>query len=178
MKVLPIAVALAVVAVPIFASAGDDQNATSTTSQKTLSTVPVQEVDSPLVRAAKATGRLGKKPTMVITNETLLKSGGHFTTTKTQAPLPPPPPPPESQDLKAAQQNAQRLRLEAAQKAKNPDNSTKVRAAQRSAADLYGDSVEERSDDPAVQEHVMQQSTSSEPVTPTQAPPQTKKPPL
>src|SRR5205823_5594045 len=43
--------------------------------------------DSPLVAAAKRTGRLGKKPSNVITNDTLVKTGGHFTTTKSQEPI-------------------------------------------------------------------------------------------
>src|SRR5712691_7194163 len=39
-----------------------------------------QAQDSPLVRAAKASGRLNKKPGIVITNETLVRTGGHFAT--------------------------------------------------------------------------------------------------
>ena len=44
--------------------------------------------DSPLVRAAKSTNRLNKKPGQVITNETLVHAGGHFTTAAVQPPLP------------------------------------------------------------------------------------------
>ena len=49
---------------------------------------PVQ--DSPLVAAAKRSNRLGKKPAMVITNETLKSSGAkaHVTTTASQPALP------------------------------------------------------------------------------------------
>lgn len=50
--------------------------------------------DSPLVAAAKRSNRLGKKPTNVITNETLKKSGAnaHVTTTANQKKLPLPQP--------------------------------------------------------------------------------------
>src|SRR3954447_9803107 len=41
--------------------------------------------DSPLVRAAKATNRFGKRTSQVITNETLVREGGHFTTTTAEA---------------------------------------------------------------------------------------------
>jgi hypothetical protein len=45
--------------------------------------------DSPLVRAAKAAHRPGIKSTTVITNETLIRTGGHFTTTAAQQPITP-----------------------------------------------------------------------------------------
>ena len=54
----------------------------------TLLSAPATGIgDSPLVRAAKATAasRLGKKPAQVITNETLVREGGHFTTTTAAA---------------------------------------------------------------------------------------------
>jgi hypothetical protein len=46
--------------------------------------------DSPLVRAAKASRRPGKKSSTVVTNDTLVRTGGHFTTTtlEAQKPLP------------------------------------------------------------------------------------------
>jgi hypothetical protein len=43
--------------------------------------------DSPLVRAAKAGKRPGIKSSTVITNDTLVRTGGHFTTTSAQQPL-------------------------------------------------------------------------------------------
>ena len=46
-----------------------------------------QTEDSPLVRAAKATGRLNKKPKIVITNDTLVLSGGHLATTDATTPF-------------------------------------------------------------------------------------------
>lgn len=54
--------------------------------QKQISPQVLVMGDSPLVRAAKATNRFGKKATSpVITNETLVREGGHFTTTTAQA---------------------------------------------------------------------------------------------
>jgi hypothetical protein len=45
--------------------------------------------DSPLVRAAKAASHpLRKSSSPVITNETLVRDGGHFTTTSSQPPIP------------------------------------------------------------------------------------------
>lgn len=60
----------------------------------TLSQQPAAAQDSPLVAAAKRTGRLGKKPTNVITNETVKNSGSkaHITTTTDQRTLNMPPP--------------------------------------------------------------------------------------
>jgi hypothetical protein len=45
--------------------------------------------DSPLVRAAKAAHKSGIKSSTVITNETLIRTGGHFTTTASQQPIAP-----------------------------------------------------------------------------------------
>lgn len=66
-------------------------------------TTTAAQQDSPLVAAAKRSKRLGKKPTYVITNETLKTTGAnaHVTTTTNQnaiqmpRPLDPPRPTPE-----------------------------------------------------------------------------------
>ena len=71
--------------------AAEPQQKQNTTETVIAAPAAVQVQDSPLVRAAKATGRLQKKATNVITNDTLLKTGGHFTTMKSQNPLPPLP---------------------------------------------------------------------------------------
>jgi hypothetical protein len=70
--------------------------------------------DSPLVRAAKSTNRLTRKPSsQVITNETLVHEGGHFTTTTDAQKLPAVNPTTgPSMDQMAA--DAQRGRIEAA----------------------------------------------------------------
>jgi hypothetical protein len=70
--------AILVVAAPLFAA--DPKPVSNPTQQ-------VPQGDSPLVAAAKRAHRLGKKPTNVITNETLVTTGGHFTTTTQQAPI-------------------------------------------------------------------------------------------
>jgi len=88
MKPLNVAIAVAALALPL--SAADQQKPTGNTTTTTLSAPMSQEqIDSPLVRAAKATGRLGKKPTFVITNETLLKAGAHFAIASQTTPQPP-----------------------------------------------------------------------------------------
>ena len=46
-----------------------------------------QQEDSPLVRAAKASGRVTKKAKMVITNDTLVHTGGHIATTDVTTPI-------------------------------------------------------------------------------------------
>lgn len=50
-------------------------------------TQPTTPVESPLVAAARRANRLGKKPAYVITNENLVTTGGHFTTTDQQIPF-------------------------------------------------------------------------------------------
>lgn len=90
MKPIAISSCLALAALSLFAA---DPQATkdaplSTHPEKLLSSPRSTTVgDSPLVRAAKSSNRLGKKPSQVITNETLVHSGGHFTTTETQTPI-------------------------------------------------------------------------------------------
>ena len=163
MKALPIAVAFAVIAVPLFASADDNQATKSSTSTKTLGSAPGQSNDSPLVRAAKASAK-GKKPTIVITNETLIKSGGHITTASAPAALPAAPPaaPVNPQTTAAAVYKKHVAQVE---KAKKAEEAKKAAAAAHAAADLYGDTVEPVSPDPSVQEHVVAgsatQSTAS-----------------
>ena|SRR5437868_9641042 len=46
-----------------------------------------QQEDSPLVRAAKASGRVTKKAKVVITNDTLVRTGGHLATTDVTTPI-------------------------------------------------------------------------------------------
>ena len=72
----------------------DDEAASPQHTETLLSSKQAAGIgDSPLVRAAKASNRLDKKPGQVITNETLVRAGGHFTTTTAaaQTPLPAPP---------------------------------------------------------------------------------------
>jgi hypothetical protein len=90
MKPLNVAIAVAALALPLSAADQQQQKPVSNTTTTTLSAPMSQEqTDSPLVRAAKATGRLGKKPAFVITNETLLKAGAHFAIASQTTPQPP-----------------------------------------------------------------------------------------
>jgi len=150
--------------------AADPQDKPTTTTATTLSAVPQAQVeDSPLVRAAKRTGRLAKKPTNVITNETLVKSGGHITTAASQAPLPPLPP---RQPAVTSQPNAyaERLKKEAQEKARKEANARRA-DARRAEADFTDDSIEPRFEDPAQQEQIIQQGAQTTTAQPPQKPP-------
>ena len=171
MKATILTSAIALSAATAFAAAQQtapaEQAAPSTVVQTTLSVAPsTTQQDSPLVAAAKRTGRLGKKPTGVITNDTLLKSGGHFTTTASQEALPaaksmqggpsasnaplttnntPAPPPAVAKKDDKAQKEA------AAAQAK--------KANTRASADYAGESIENVSEDPSHQEGVIRATT-------------------
>ena len=128
-----------------------------------------QTADSPLVAAAKAANK-NKKPatksSIVITNDNLTKTGGHVTTTTTNNPLPPAPQPSTAKTQKELQDEANRLAAEAMDKAKKAGDdqaAKKIQQLQRAVDDFYGESVEQKTDDPAVQEHTMQQATSKQP---------------
>lgn len=180
MKPLTIAAAVAVFALPLCASDDQQPKQTTTVPSTTLSAPPAQNQDSPLVRAAKSSGRLGKKPSMVITNDTLLKSGGHMTTTNnknTSTGITPlnaaqQPTPGNSTDLDRYEAQ-RRAKQEADAKAKQAtEKAGKDAKLRQAAAELNGEAIEERVEDPAMQEHVMEQMTSTQPkVQPSQKPP-------
>ena len=97
MKPIAISSYLAFAALSLYAAdpqAAKEDPTTQTVkhTQKVLSqqqTGAVAGGDSPLVRAAKAASHPGKKSSSpLITNETLVHEGGHFTTTSSQPPLP------------------------------------------------------------------------------------------
>src|SRR5437588_9721406 len=87
MKPIAISSCLALAALSLYA--GDPQTTTAAPPAHAVTILSAPHtagiVDSPLVHAAKATNRLNKKPGQVITNETLVHAGGHFTTTTAQA---------------------------------------------------------------------------------------------
>jgi len=139
-----------------------------------------QTADSPLVAAAKAAKKDKKaatKGSIVITNDTLTKTGGHVSTaTANKNELPPTPQPNTAMTQKQLQDEANRLAAEAIDKAKKAgDDQTvkKIQQLQRVASDLYGESLEQKTDDPAAQEHAMQQATTKQP----QSSKDTSKPP-
>jgi hypothetical protein len=154
MKPLAVAISIAICALSVYATDQGEQPKKNTTTTVLAAPVEQQAEDSPMVRAAKASGRLNKKPTNVITNETLLRTGGHFTTTAVNPPLPPPHPPTP----------AARPRQDS-YKPKQAETQKKEQALRRAAADYQGESIEERIDDPAAQERQMQQMTSTQPKT-------------
>jgi hypothetical protein len=176
MKRLSIAISIAALALPLCAQDKPNSNTTTTV----LAQPPAEQSgDSPLVRAAKATQKTKtKKGSIVITNDTLLKSGGHIfvANPSTNPPLPPLPStekPPLSPGQQVDAVNRAKAEADAAKGKKDKETpgqkEQKVKAA---AADYYGESIEERVDDPAAQEHVMNQMTSTQPqtVTPSKPP--------
>lgn len=81
---------------------------------------------SPLVNAARRSNRLGKKPTNVITNETLKGSKGHVTTTTVQRPV----------NVPAPEQGPEaKLAAERAAKAAKAKQIHEIGAEQKKAAD-------------------------------------------
>lgn len=159
MKPLNLAISLAALALPLSAA---DQPKPNTTTTTLSAPAPSQQQDSPLVRAAKATGRLNKKPGFVITNDTLLKTGGHIGVGSAEmqaAPLPKGTVVTTTYRRPVVQGNA-------------TDARAKELAKARAAADLEGDTLEPRVEDPAVQEHQMQKMTVHSPTTqPASKPP-------
>ena len=156
MKRFALATCVAVLALPLCAA---DQANKNTTTKVLAQPASTQGQDSVLVRAAKASGHATKKASVVITNENLVRSGVQFTTTTSNNPLPTVPQPnPVAEAAKIAIAQAEaKAKAEAASK-----DQQKVR---RTAADYYGESIENRIDDPAMQEHIMQQMTSTQPQT-------------
>jgi hypothetical protein len=155
----------------------DQQQTTTATpgAPMTVLAAPPAAADSALVRAAKSTSHpappKGKKK-IVITNETLSKSGGHITTgTNTQAALPPAAPrvDPLIEAQKKLPPGAEaRAKREAEQK-------KKAEAAERANAIYEGDDPEGIYEDPARTEGRMEKQS---PTTPSQPPTiQVQKPP-
>ncbi|MGZ4777714.1 MAG: hypothetical protein ACXVH7_08655 [Thermoanaerobaculia bacterium] len=104
-----IVLAIVAVTIPLFAA---EKKATppAPTPTVTITAAPAatqQQPDSPLVAAAKRSGRLGKKPTFVITNETLVyMNGGRMSVATGPKDIVVPPAPYQSAPA-ASQQKAQ-----------------------------------------------------------------------
>jgi type IV secretory pathway VirB10-like protein len=120
-------------------------------------------VDSPLVAAAKKSTRLKKKPTNVITNETVKKkNNAHVTTSATQPPLPTVPPGYVSAEDEMRRANAQRAedaKAKAAEdaKAKETDQARQQRLAIAAAAAESG-----YADDPDLAERKAAEAAKAE----------------
>lgn len=137
---------LAVAALPLLAEEPAKPK-TQTAKPVALSPAPVTAADSPLVAAAKRSGRLGKKPTNVITNATLAKSGAHarITTSSEQPPskmppvLPPLAPTPEMKASAEREKARKTAEIEAAktQKLEEVRQRRVAAAAERAEEGMY-----------------------------------------
>ncbi|HEY4641467.1 MAG TPA: hypothetical protein VII75_09005 [Thermoanaerobaculia bacterium] len=140
------------IAAPLFAA--DPKPVSNPTQQ------PPAQADSPLVAAAKRTNRLGKKPGYVITNDNLVTTGGHFTTTAQQVPLTTPLPSSNAAvnpQLQQQQQAAAAAEQAKQKKAEEDRRRLKGETRAQHEDDLY------ENEDPAALEHRMQQMQTKQP---------------
>ena len=137
-----------VAALPLLADEPKSAN-TETAPAKTTATAttaaaapaPEAQADSPLVAAAKRANRKNKKPSNLITNETLKTVGAnaHVTTTATQStiampkPLDPPRPTPEMAHARA-QEIKKKALAEEAEKQKKVDDEKERKKREAAAA--------------------------------------------
>jgi hypothetical protein len=179
MKPIAISSCLALAALSLFAADPQTTSATLTTGHaETLLSSPrsAGTGDSPLVQAAKSTGRLNKKPGQVITNETLVHVGGHFTTTTpaAQTALPTQPSTAPTLEQLAIQERRARAESVAAAEAARRLTQRKNAAAGLAAARAEGDTAEGLyTDPPALENGTIQTAKplSPESMTQTQKPP-------
>jgi hypothetical protein len=142
---------------------------------------PTAVTDSPLVRAAKASRRPGLKASTVITNETLVRTGGHFTTTSSQQPIPAasgPKPQTEVEWLAEMHKRASDAAANAAA-ARKSEELKKVAAARKEQL-MEGDTPEAIYNDPPPLEGIQTNTpaTQIQPMKPTAPPTMETKPPL
>jgi hypothetical protein len=154
MKPIAISSCLALAAFSLYAAEPQSTTALPQHTETVLSSKQAAGIgDSPLVRAAKSTNRLNKKPSQVITNETLVHAGGHFTTTTAaaQAQLPAPPvataATPTLDQMAAEQRHARTAAATTAARAAKLQEQKKAAAAQ-AAARAEGDTPEALYNDP------------------------------
>lgn len=135
--------------------------AAETQPAATTTTAGTTTADSPLVQAARAKNK--RKATIVITNDTLLKSGGHITTTASQAPLPPVPPHPTEEQMRAEQARKATEEKIAADRAAAEKRAQERREAAkvRTIEEQEGNSADSLYEDPATMEHRAEQATST-----------------
>jgi hypothetical protein len=137
MKPIAISSCLAFAALSLYAADPQAANTPPQHTGKVLSSAQTTGIgDSPLVRAAKSTNRLNKKPGQVITNETLVHVGGHFTTAAVQPALPTAAVGGAAQtmDEMAAEQRRVRAEAAAAAAADSQKRAAAIRAAARAAS--------------------------------------------
>jgi hypothetical protein len=133
--------------------------------------------DSPLVRAAKAAHKSGIKASTVITNETLIRTGGHFISTASQQPIAPvhvAAGPSEEQWL--ADRRRKEIEASIAAVAAAKTEHEKRLAAERAAQLMEGDTPEGMlNDQPGQMEGPVQ---TMKPATPATMPTTPPKPPV
>ena len=171
MKPIAISCCLALAAFSLYAAEPQSTDTAAQHSETLLSSKQASASgDSPLVRAAKASNRLNKKPGQVITNETLVHAGGHFTTTTTaaQAQLPAPPPAtaatPTMDQMAAEQRRARAAAAATAARAAKLQELKKAAEA-RAAARNEGDTPEALYNDPPALEGPIQTIKPATPET-------------
>lgn len=140
-----------------------------TTTHSLANTPPAQ---SPLVRAARATTRT-KKKSAVITNDNLLKSGGHITTAKALRPLPNLTPAEMTPEQARAIEKKNRENREAKKAQAQQAKAAQKLQNDRNAAIYNGDDAEGMLDDPALVEGRMNPQQPK-----PDAPPPPQKPPV
>ena len=142
-----------------------DQTAATSTAPPADQPPPAQ--DSPLVQAAKRSGRLGHKPKKVITNATLKASKGHVTTTTIQhsVEIPEPEPSESEKQARAAAAKAaedKKVKTIGTAEAKKAEDEATARRARAAAAAEEG-MLEEVDDDPARAEHEADTTAAEKP---------------
>jgi hypothetical protein len=188
MKPLTIAASLILGAVALHAASpqqAQSANAKADPAAQSAPLVPASQpatvVDSPLVRAAKASHQSRMKASTVITNDTLVRTGGHFTTTNAQQPVPivqgGPKPQTEVEWLAEMRKKASDAATAAAA-AKKADELKKLAAA-RTAQLMEGDTPEGILNDPPPLEGIQPTTpaTQMQPMKPTAPPTMETKPP-
>jgi hypothetical protein len=133
--------------------------------------------DSPLVRAAKAAHKSGIKASTVITNDTLIRTGGHFTTTASQQPIAPVRVAPgQSEEQWLASRRRKEIEAATAAAAAAKTDQQKKLAAARLEQLMEGDTPEGMlNDQPGQMEGPVQTMKPAKPATMETPPP---KPPL
>lgn len=166
MKALLIA-SFAMAALPLAAAETPQQQPATTTAATTAAapaaSTPAAAADSPLVKAAKASTKNKRKATITITNDTLVKRGGHITTTASQAPLPPVAPAPTEEQLRAEQKRKEVEAKAAAERAAAEKKAQERRqaAAERALEAQDGALADSLYDDPATSEHRAEQASQA-----------------
>ena len=148
---------MALAALPLLA--GETQKETQSTPAPAVTTTsaPAAPADSPLVAAAKASQAKKRKAKIVITNDNLIKTGGHITTANTApAALPPVPPHRSEEEMRAEQaQRAANAKIAADRAAAEQ----KTKEQRRANSNTVLDAAEGAAvfDDPAMAEHIGEQ---------------------